>query len=110
MENGTYRYDLEMNTPLGRRRGNLELMVLGDFLNGTLTMFTRTIPIKSGHRSGHQISFAGSMKTLMRELSYQAQGTVCSSGVDLMIETDQGRYPVTGILTGARRVYHNGRA
>lgn len=30
MENGTYLYDLEMSTPLGPRRGNLELIVWKD--------------------------------------------------------------------------------
>ena len=48
MDNGTYKYDLEMNAPLGKRRGNLELIVWNDFLNGTLTMFTRTFPIREG--------------------------------------------------------------
>lgn len=103
MENGTYKYDLEMSTPLGKRRGNLELMVWGDFLNGTLTMFTRTFPIRDGRRSGGSILFHGDMKTLMKMLPYQAEGTLLSSGIELTIETDQGKYPVTGVLTEVRR-------
>ena len=48
MVNGTYRYDLVMSTPLGKRHGSLELMVWNHFLNGYLTMFTRTIPRRTG--------------------------------------------------------------
>ena len=103
MDNGTYHYDLEMRTPLGIRRGNLELMVWGDFLNGYLTMFTRTIPIRNGKRSGNKITFEGDMKTLMNMIPYKAEGVVISSGISLMIETAQGNYPVTGLLTEARR-------
>lgn len=103
MENGTYKYDLEMSTPLGKRRGNLELMVWGDFLNGTLTMFARTIPIKDGKRNGRKVSFQGDMKTLMKMLPYQAEGTVQTSGIELTFETEQGTYPVTGVLTETRR-------
>lgn len=103
MENGTYRYDLEMKAPLGIRKGNLELMVWGDFLNGYLTMFTRTIPIKDGKRNGNKVSFHGDMKTLMKILPYQAEGTILASRIELTIETEQGAYPVTGVLTEVRR-------
>ena len=103
MDNGTYQYDLEVSTPLGKRRGNLELMVWGDFLNGTLTMFTRTIPIRSGKRDGNAISFEGDMKTLMNMIAYHAEGTVTHSGVNMVISTQQGDYPVTGVLTGMKR-------
>jgi len=103
MENGTYKYDLEMSTPLGKRRGNLELIVWKDFMNGTLTMFTRTFPIREGKLDGSKVAFSGEMKTLMNMLPYKAQGSASSSGITLTIETNQGRYSVTGVLTEVRR-------
>lgn len=102
MENGTYRYDLEMTTPLGRRRGSLELMVWDRFLNGYLTMFTRTIPIREGYLDRQRISFSGDMKTLLKMSPYQASGSLSPSGVELIISTEQGEYPVTGILTESK--------
>jgi len=103
MENGTYKYDLEMSTPLGKRRGNLELILWKDFLNGYLTMFTRTFPIREGKLDGSKVAFSGEMKTLMNMLPYKAQGSASSSGITLTIETNQGRYSVTGVLTEVRR-------
>lgn len=103
MENGTYRYDLEMDTPLGKRHGNLELMVWDNILNGYLTMFTRTIPIQEGICTGNKLSFCGDMKTLMKMYPYQAEGSIHQSGIDLVISTEQGDYPVTGTLTEAQR-------
>ena len=103
MENGTYHYDLEMHTPLGNRHGSLELIVWKNFLNGCLTMFTRTIPIRDGRCDGNTISFHGDMKTLMKMLPYQAEGSVSSNHVKLTIKTDQGSYNATGVLTQARR-------
>ena len=103
MDNGTYKYDLEMSTPLGKRRGNLELIVWKDFLNGYLTMFTRTFPIREGKLDGSNVAFSGEMKTLMNLLSYKAQGAANASCITLIIETNQGRYPVTGVLTEVRR-------
>lgn len=108
MKNGTYVYEIEMNTPLGKRRGNLELMVWDDFLNGYLTMFTRTIPFKKGTRTGNQITFEGDMKTLMKMIPYKASGSLSGSSVVLEIATEQGVYPASGILASTRGVDENG--
>lgn len=102
MKDGTYQYDLQMETPLGRRRGNLELIIEKSWINGYLTMFTRTIPIRNGVRSGNAIFFEGDMKTMMSSLPYKAKGTVSPSGVELTISTENGEYPVKGTLAEVR--------
>ncbi len=95
MLDGTYKFDLEMRTPLGKRHGTLELTAWNNLLNGYLTMFTRTTPI-IGKCEENNITFEGSMITLMNTLTYQAEGIVTASGLDMMIVTKQGKYPVTG--------------
>ena len=104
MKNGTYIYCIQMKTPLGRRRGNLELMVEGEFLNGYLTMFTRTVPIKAGRIAEGKVSFSGDMRNPLKTLPYQAEGTVSASGVELIIETELGKYPASGEITQTRGV------
>ena len=103
MENGTYTYDLEMRTPLGKRRGNLELMIWKNYLNGSLTMFARTIPIKGGTINGNNIAFNGVMQTLMSTLPYQAQGSIHTTCLELEIATERGKYPTSGVLTEVRK-------
>ena len=92
-----------MMTPLGKRRGNLELSQYGGFLNGVLTMFTRTTPIQDGRCSGSHISFRGNMKTMMKHLPYQAEGELRENGLELQITTEQGQYPAKGVLVEKRR-------
>lgn len=103
MDNEHYSYALEMETPLGRRRGRLELDLQGASVNGLLTMFTRTTPIQDGSHSGSRITFRGEMRTLMGPLAYQAEGTLLSNALALEIVTEQGRYPTKGVLTRKRR-------
>lgn len=98
MENGIYQYTLEMTTPLGVRHGNLELRVQTGFLNGSLTMFTRTIPIRDGQWEGNRISFCGDMKTLMKMLPYRAEGQISGNNVSLDFQTESTHYPATGYL------------
>lgn len=96
MKDGTYRYSLEMTTPLGQRRGNLELVVHGQLVDGALTMFTRTLPILGGRWEGNHISFAGDMKTLAELIPYIAEGTVTGSRIDMLFTTRRGSYPAVG--------------
>ena len=98
MENGTYLYNLEMTTPLGIRHGSLELIVWKNFLNGYLTMFTRTIPIGEGMCDGNNVSFRGDMKTLMKMIPYQAEGQVSGNKISLDFMSESGHYHATGAL------------
>ena len=98
MENGTYLYNLEMTTPLGVRHGSLELIVWKNFLNGYLTMFTRTIPIRDGLCEGNDISFRGDMKTLMKMIPYQAEGQVSGNKISLDFMSESGHYHAPGAL------------
>jgi len=102
MKDGTYQYELEMEAPLGRRRGNLELIIEKNWINGYLTMFTRTVPIRGGGLTGNQITFEGDMITVMNRLPYKAKGTISLSGVELTLTTDKGEYPVKGTLAEMR--------
>lgn len=104
MRDGVYTFSLEMHTPLGMRRGSMELMFEGNFLNGYLTMFTRTIPIRSGKCSANHFSFAGEMKTMMKMIPYEAHGTVCGNCLDMSITTEQGSYPTFGTLIHTRKL------
>lgn len=104
MKDGIYTYDLVMTTPLGKRRGSLELMVEGAFMNGYLTMFTRTIPIRNGHCSGNHFSFVGDMKTFMKMIPYEAFGAVTGNRLDMTIITNQGSYPTLSTLTNSRKL------
>lgn len=103
MESKTCFYNLIMTTPLGERRGNLELHWAGDTFDGELTMFTRTLPIQDGRCSGNHIFFRGNMITPMEILPYRAEGQLHEKELTLQISTKLGGYPVTGILMETRR-------
>ena len=103
MENLNCTYALEMETPLGKRRGVLTLTLRGDNVSGDLTLFTRTAPIQCGHRSGDSLTFQGEMKTLVGVLPYQASGILRQDALEMEISTARGHYPVRGVRTEKRR-------
>ena len=96
MRNGTYRYALEMQVPLGKRRGELELKVSNNRICGFLTMFTGRLPIESATIKGNELTFTGEMKTLISTFSYTAIGTLGSRAIELSFNTDKDMYPAVG--------------
>ncbi len=104
MVNGRYYYDLTMTTPLGKRKGALELAVEDNFVNGVLTMFARAISLRKGRLEGHNICFEGDIQVFQRNIPYRANGAICKNDVYFQLATDQGNYPVVGKLSQARRL------
>ena len=103
METGNRTYALEVQTPLGKRRGSLSFTAQGRTLTGELTLFTRTTPIQEGSLEDGRITFRGEMKMLVGMLPYQARGTLREKGLDMELSTPRGSYPVTGVQTRKRR-------
>ena len=103
METFTCAYALEMDTPLGKRRGSLTLHLLEKALSGELTLFTRTTPIREGRRSGSDFTFRGEIKMLVGALPCEVCGTLRENGLEMEIRTARGRYPCRGVLTEKRR-------
>lgn len=103
MRNGFYTYTLEMQTPLGIRRGCLELKLENESMEGNLTMFTRTTPIQDGHLCRKHIVFRGEMNTSAGSVPYLAEGELYRGALELEITTHWGRYSVHGISDRNRR-------
>ncbi len=97
VKNGTYRYAIELASPMGPRHGGLELYIHDGSVDGALTLFRQTMPICTGSCAGDSVRFAGEMKTLMYSLPYTAEGTVGGTAVELLFRTDKGCFSATGI-------------
>ena len=99
--NGIFRYTVEMRSPLGPRPGALELEVCEERINGTLTLFQQTHPIRSGRHTGSSISFSGMIQTLLYPLLYTADGQFSGEGIHLTLHTEKGSFGLTGTaITG----------
>lgn len=96
MQDGTYRYALRMEVPIGPRYGAPELVLKNHVVSGALTMFSQTHPIFGGSFRDGVLGFRGQMQTLFYPLSYRAEGTVDSRRVALQFHTEKGCFPAEG--------------
>ncbi|MCI8387141.1 MAG: hypothetical protein HFE63_01575 [Clostridiales bacterium] len=90
------RYDIEMSVPLGVRRGELLLNVVGELLSGSLTLFSHTTAIDSGSCHGKKIAFSGLMQTLGYTMRYNAHGSMTKKHIELVFDTEKGSFEASG--------------
>lgn len=98
MKDGTYHYAIQMQAPIGPRRGALELVLKNHMVSGALTMFSQTHPIFDASLNDGLLRFAGQMQTLRYFLPYQAEGTADSRQVNLLFRTEKGCFHATGTV------------
>lgn len=97
MRDGTYRYAIEMQAPLGPRTGELWLQLAREQLSGTLTLFRKTSPVLGKRAPDGKAELWGTMYTLMSAIEFEAIGRMTETGLSMDFVTDRGTFPTTGI-------------
>ncbi len=92
-----YRYRIQVQTPMGMRRGFLELALGGPALSGVLTvMGSREPGLGSLNRDG-SCSLRGRLRAMSREFVFSAVGRVDCQGLTLTVTSGRSTFHVTGI-------------
>lgn len=80
-----HEYEVVLNTPLGKRKGTLELEIENGKINGTLILFQNQETVNGEiDKNGHCI-LHGSFSTLMNKFYYEAEGCIRESGLQLTL-------------------------
>lgn len=99
MRDGTYRYVIEMQAPLGPRTGELWLQLVREQLSGTLTLFRKTSPVLGKRAPDGSAELQGTMYTLISSIDFKAIGRMTETGLNMDFVTDRGTFPTTGTPT-----------
>ena len=89
-------YDLEMTVPLGIRHGTMVLKENADGnVDGTIEILGNETPF-TGKLDGIHLSMEGTLKTQIRNVSYQGQGTLEGERIEMKIKDNQNIYRLSG--------------
>lgn len=91
-----YRYQIQVSTQLGMRRGTLAWSEEGSILQGTLHFLHRTTPLSGHTGQAGQYSFSGQIETLVSHIPYQADCILTGSSLKGTFRTASGDYSVIG--------------
>jgi len=92
-------YDILMNTPLGKKKGELKAKIENGKLTGFLSLFGNTEPIEGTVDESGKCSLKGKFITLMKSVDFTADGTIDPDIVRLALKGgDCSYYEVIGML------------
>ncbi len=91
-------YDILMNTPLGKKKGELKAKIENGKLTGFLSLFGNTEPIEGTVDEKGNCSLKGRFMTLMKSVDFTADGTIDLEALRLAVKGDCGYYEIMGQL------------
>lgn len=91
-----HRYQIQVSTQLGMRRGTLAWTEQGSDLQGTLHFLHRASPFSGQIGSTGRRTFSGQIRTLVSYIPYQAECVLTGSSLTGIFRTASGDYAVVG--------------
>ena len=95
-----HRYQIQVSTQLGMRRGTLAWSEQGSILQGTLHFLHRANPFSGQVCSAGRRTFSGQIQTLVSHIPYQADCVLTGSGLTGTFRTASGDYSIIGEKIG----------
>lgn len=90
------RYSVVMKTPMGAKKGELNLQTAGEALSGSMVALGRETALQQGRTEGNAFCFEGTLKTAVGKLDYVCDGTVEGDNLTATVKTRKGNFTLTG--------------
>lgn len=88
-------YDIILHTPLGKRKGELKALIENGRLNGFLSVLGHTEPMEGTVDESGRCALRGKFVSLMKSVSFTADGTIAPDALRLAVKGDVG-YEIVG--------------
>ena len=90
-------YNVTMQTPMGKKNGELTLQTTGNVLTGKMVILGKNTELTPGKVNGKSFQFNGELHTAVGRMAYTCNGTVTESGLTAMVETRKGKFLLNGV-------------
>lgn len=90
------RYDLILQTPLGDRKGMMDVCIENGIVNGVMQLLKCEETFRAKIAPNGQCSFNGRLVTLMNTIPYNAVGRITEKEVELSLIGDRESFRLTG--------------
>ena len=91
-------YDVLLQTPLGKKKGELNAKIENGALNGFLSLLGHTEPVEGSVDENGNCTMNGKIVSLMRSIHFVANGTIDYNAIRLTVKGDAGHYEMIGQL------------
>lgn len=91
-------YDIILQTPVGRKTGELKAKIENGRLKGFLSVVGHTEAIEGTVDENGRCSLVGKMVSLARDICFTADGTIDHDAIRLALRGEEGYYEIMGQL------------
>ncbi len=81
-----FHYEVALITPIGRRKGQLDLSFHGTDIEGWLSLFGHRSAVSGTVCGEGRCQLAGHFTTLQNTFSYEAAGSITGESVELLLQ------------------------
>ena len=99
-----YIYDVILHTEIGERIGSAVVRIHENKVSGILTLLNRTEHFTGSVAQDGTCRLSGKLISLMREIPFEAQGSITAQDLELTLYAARGSYTLTGIRTDVRQM------
>lgn len=89
-------YLIALRTPIGVRKGRMDLQIHGKTASGVLHILSKSEPFLGFVDENGKCSFRGKLRTLMRSIPYQAVGRMTKDRIELSLVGDKESFHLSG--------------
>lgn len=90
------KYQVQMETPLGRRAGMMEVEIENHVVTGYLDVLSHAEPIAGSIQEGGRCCLTGRLITLLNVIPYTATGQITMDSVELLLTGGRNVFRLTG--------------
>lgn len=92
-----YKYNVVLDTELGKRCGTMLLCIDGTEIDGFLSLLNSTQPCHGKLGTDGQCSLHGKIVTLLKEIVYEATGYIREGEIVLWLQSEKNTFQMKGI-------------
>ncbi len=90
-------YQVELDTMMGKRAGNLLIQLFGEHFSGVLQLMQTENPVEGKVFADGRCTLSGSLRTKIKLYSLSGEGLLLPERVDLRLRCGGGILPLRGI-------------
>ena len=93
-------YEININTPMGKMSGKVQLKSNGDSLEGVLEIMGMKNNLTGGRIKGNQCYFKGEVKNNALNIQYEIMGQLTGNILNIYAKTNMGEFKLQGKKIG----------
>ena len=91
-----YLYEIQLEVPLGMRKGTMRLQILNDQVSGELDVLGNREFFEGSITADGVISITGILVSVVRNIPYKGIGNIQKNTLQMLLCVQDGSYKLTG--------------